>query len=348
MTTSHKASTRVARANRPCGGGRRTLAILAFAATLAAPVAISGAQEIDELNSRIQGAQGEADRLGASIEATTSRLAAAQQEAAAASAREARLDGLLAAGRERAAALSAELAAARTQLAAARERHARASDALAQRLVDIYKSSSPGAVSLLLDSEGFDDLASRAELLDRIQAADAALVGRVRELRAEIADHAAAVDAAHERQEAHNAQLGVAREQIAAVRSRAAAQAAALAEARSSQAAALAGLRSNMERWADEVQELRAVSTAEAQEEVESWVGEWAIPEAIVMCESGGDYGAVNPSSGAGGAYQILPSTWELYGGEGNNPEDASRSEQDRIAAEIWADSGGGAWVCAG
>ena len=40
------------------------------------------------------------------------------------------------------------------------------------------------------------------------------------------------------------------------------------------------------------------------------------------MCESGGNFEAVNPSSGAGGAYQILPSTWELYGGEGD-PEDA-------------------------
>ena len=42
------------------------------------------------------------------------------------------------------------------------------------------------------------------------------------------------------------------------------------------------------------------------------------------MCESGGNYGAVNPSSGAGGAYQILPSTWELYGGQG---EPAGRPE---------------------
>jgi len=65
------------------------------------------------------------------------------------------------------------------------------------------------------------------------------------------------------------------------------------------------------------------------------------------MCESGGNYGAVNPSSGAGGAYQILPSTWDLYGGQGA-PQDAPKAEQDRIAAEIWADSGGSAWVCAG
>ena len=50
------------------------------------------------------------------------------------------------------------------------------------------------------------------------------------------------------------------------------------------------------------------------------------------MCESGGNYGAVNPSSGAGGAYQILPSTWDLYGGQGA-PQDASKAEQDRIAA---------------
>jgi muramidase (phage lysozyme) len=54
----------------------------------------------------------------------------------------------------------------------------------------------------------------------------------------------------------------------------------------------------------------------------------------------------VNPSSGAGGAYQILPSTWELYGGQGE-PQNAPKAEQDRIAAEIWADSGGSAWVCA-
>ena len=57
------------------------------------------------------------------------------------------------------------------------------------------------------------------------------------------------------------------------------------------------------------------------------------------MCESGGNYGAVNPSSGAGGAYQIMPSTWELYGGEGA-PQDASPAEQDAIAAQIWATQG--------
>ena len=64
------------------------------------------------------------------------------------------------------------------------------------------------------------------------------------------------------------------------------------------------------------------------------------------MCESGGNFGAVNPSSGAGGAYQILPSTWSLYGGSGS-PQSASPQRQSQIAAQIWADSGPSAWACA-
>lgn len=74
--------------------------------------------------------------------------------------------------------------------------------------------------------------------------------------------------------------------------------------------------------------------------------GWWAIPAYIVSCESGGDYGALNLSSGAGGAYQALPSTWAAYGGEGA-PHTAPKREQDRVARLIWLDVGEGAWACA-
>jgi peptidoglycan hydrolase-like protein with peptidoglycan-binding domain len=73
--------------------------------------------------------------------------------------------------------------------------------------------------------------------------------------------------------------------------------------------------------------------------------GGYTIPSGIVQCESGGDYSAVNPSSGAGGAYQILPSTWQAYGGQGL-PQDAPKAEQDRIAGEIYAHQGASAWSC--
>lgn len=69
----------------------------------------------------------------------------------------------------------------------------------------------------------------------------------------------------------------------------------------------------------------------------------YAIPADIVACESGGDYGAVNPSSGATGAYQILPSTSAAYGCDLSTP-----AGQDACAAAIYADVGSSAWECAG
>jgi hypothetical protein len=71
----------------------------------------------------------------------------------------------------------------------------------------------------------------------------------------------------------------------------------------------------------------------------------YTIPASIVMCESGGNYSAVNPSSGAGGAYQILPSTWAAYGGTGL-PQDAPPAVQDAIAAKIYAAGGPSQWSC--
>jgi muramidase (phage lysozyme) len=60
--------------------------------------------------------------------------------------------------------------------------------------------------------------------------------------------------------------------------------------------------------------------------------------------ESGGSYGAYNPSSGAGGKYQITPSTWRAYGGTGS-PQTASPAEQDRVAARVYAGQGASAWA---
>jgi hypothetical protein len=73
--------------------------------------------------------------------------------------------------------------------------------------------------------------------------------------------------------------------------------------------------------------------------------GRYAIPASIVQCESRGNYHAYNPSSGAGGAYQIIPSTWRAYGGSGS-PHTAPPAEQDRIARKVWAEQGRSAWSC--
>jgi chromosome segregation ATPase len=326
----------------------RALVVLGVGVALAVPIASADGQAIDGLNAKLDAARGEAEALGADIEDKILALASARQRASVAGAREAELAELLARGRERAAALADKVATARDELAEARARLDRALDALAARLVSIYKTGDTNEVDVLLDADGFDDLTTRAELLGRIQAADRALAERVRDLRAAIAGQVANLERAKQRADAYNERVDAARAEIAAVRADAEAEAAALADARAAQIAALDELQTQMAGWSDRVQKLEQISAAAADAEVAGWAGTgpWAIPEAIVMCESGGNYQALNPSSGAGGAYQILPSTWHAYGGEGL-PHQASPAEQDAIAAQIWADSGPGAWVCA-
>lgn len=73
--------------------------------------------------------------------------------------------------------------------------------------------------------------------------------------------------------------------------------------------------------------------------------GKWSIPSYIVMCESGGNYRALNPS-GAGGAYQIMPGTWRAFGGSNVAPQNASPAEQDQIAGRIYRAQGAAPWVC--
>jgi resuscitation-promoting factor RpfC len=63
----------------------------------------------------------------------------------------------------------------------------------------------------------------------------------------------------------------------------------------------------------------------------------------VIQAESGGNPAAVNPSSGAGGLYQFLPSTWQALGFSGL-PQNASVAEQNAAFAKEYAQSGTSAW----
>jgi peptidoglycan hydrolase CwlO-like protein len=322
--------------------------------TLAVAVVVvprAGAADAGALEAKLAGARDEASAIAADLRETDAELAAAQGEADAAAAREEKLSGLLAEGRQRAAELSSRLTQTRKELVAAKARLRRSRAALAQRLVAIYENGSPSAESLILGASSYESLLTQISYLREIAQSDSALAERVAGVRDEVRAAALQVATLRRRAIAYDERLAVAHEEIASVRQAAEEATAHFQAVSAHHQASLASLKSNISGWVRQIQaaraaEARAASEAEAEEEVGRWLGgPYAIPAYIVMCESGGNYGAVNPSSGAGGAYQILPSTWELYGGQGA-PQDAPKGEQDRIAGEIWADSGPGAWVC--
>jgi resuscitation-promoting factor RpfC len=69
-----------------------------------------------------------------------------------------------------------------------------------------------------------------------------------------------------------------------------------------------------------------------------------AFQACVIQRESGGNPAAVNPSSGAGGLYQFLPSTWAALGHSGL-PENASVAEQNQAFQQEFAQSGTAAWA---
>jgi murein DD-endopeptidase MepM/ murein hydrolase activator NlpD len=80
----------------------------------------------------------------------------------------------------------ADLDVAKARLEKLRSHLERALRALRDRLVAMYETGSPDVISVIVGSSGVDDLAARAEYLDRLHGMDEAVVGRVRELRDQV------------------------------------------------------------------------------------------------------------------------------------------------------------------
>ncbi len=65
----------------------------------------------------------------------------------------------------------------------------------------------------------------------------------------------------------------------------------------------------------------------------------------VAACESGNNW-SINTGNGFYGGLQFTQSTWRAYGGSGS-PQNASKSEQKRVARNVLKGQGPGAWpVC--
>ena len=320
--------------------GAASAVLLAASVLCALGSTVAGAQS--SLQSRLDAATARERALTGQVQAYSTLIARLGSDVAALRRHEAALQARLDAQRRELARTQEALRIERARLAALRARLAFSRRVLAERLVHMYKSGRPDLVTVVVTSRGFVDLLERGEFMRRINAQDRRVIVQVRAMRDAVQVSANRLAALEARQERLANRILADRDEAAASRAALGRRLTGIAQAR---AAARTSLRATSARRA------RLLRQLQAQFPYAGALGAlagWAIPWAIVLCESGGRNHPPN-HAGASGYYQIIPSTWKGAGGRGPAAHLAPKSEQDRIAAKLWRNGlGARNWVCAG
>ena len=179
----------------------------------------------------------------------------------------------------------ARLQREKNHLQVLRKRFRRSVEVLRQRLRAIYKSDQPDMLTVILESDGFDDVLNRYEYLDAIQNQDSALVSRVRDLREETRTTVDRVKSARDEIAARKAELERTRSQLEA-------REAALATARDRKAAALDEVQSNIQRLEGDISGLE--ERIQSQLQASSAPSVPSVPAGPIRGGSGGMIWPVN------------------------------------------------------
>jgi hypothetical protein len=240
---------------------------------------------------------------------------------------------------------AAALADARARVARLRIRLGQVRTRLASLLRERYESDPPDLVTVVLNSHGFAQLLETLTFLHDVQQRDSDILGLVRRARVDAAHEQRVFTALTIRRRAAVAAVTRRRDALAQIADGLRARRNALARARAARLALLSRARSR--RIAAEHALTRLIAARERAALIPGPGGPWAIPWPVVQCESGGQNLPPN-SATASGYYQILDSTWRGLGGSTPHAYQASKAEQDRLAARLWAGGAGASnWVCA-
>jgi septal ring factor EnvC (AmiA/AmiB activator) len=324
-----------------------TIALTALAAVgcgLVAP-SLSGAQSENELRSRAQRARDRESALAAGVARLGRLIARLDGDIAVIERRRAEVQAELDADVQQLATIRGQLRAQRRRVVRLRARYAETRIVLSRRMVELYRAPQPDIISVVMKARGFADLLEQATYVRFVGAQDARVIHLVRRARVDANEAVRALAREERRQADVTAAMQTRRDALAAIGASLAERRAALGQARAARAAALAATRAGRRNLEGRIAALEAARSRAARAAGPG--GPWVIPWPIVQCESGGQNLPPN-SAGASGYYQILPSTWSLYGGSGRHAYQASKAEQDRVAARIWSGgSGASQWVCA-
>jgi murein DD-endopeptidase MepM/ murein hydrolase activator NlpD len=194
-------------------------------------------ETISGFNTRISGLQGEIDN-------TQQRLGTVESEL------DARRAELLE--------VRDDLEVARDKLARARKRLDVSRGALAERLVELYKSDRPDALTVVLEADGFSDLLDRTEFLERISDQDREVVVLVRTLKQRFERQERTLAQLEQRREAIAVAVLRRRDEIAAARDQLASSQGELRTARNDRSHTLAQVRSSRSELEGDLEELEA------------------------------------------------------------------------------------------
>ena len=237
------------------------------------------------------------------------------------------------------------LVEARKRVNRLRERLSDVRFKLAGLLRERYMGDRPDFVTVVLHADGFPQLLETLSFVRRVERADTRLLGIVRSARGDADRERTRYGRLAERREREAIAVRARRDALAGITAGLRERREFLRRAHAARVAALGRARTGRHRAERELKRLLAARARAASSAGPG--GPWAIPWPIVQCESGGQNVPPN-SAGASGYYQFMQDTWKGLGGSTPHAYQASKAEQDRLAARLWA-GGAGAhnWVCA-
>jgi hypothetical protein len=316
--------------------------LLTGAGTAALPLTASGSG-VDQLSSALSGQRLRAQALAGSAQALGRVIARLDRQVTLIEGRRAAVEAELGVDQSRLAGVRADQAAERIRLVRLVARLRLARLVLARELVSGYETDQPDIVTVVLAAHGFADLLDRLEYVRVAQTHERNVIVATTTAQAETRAATRRLATLAARDRAVTDAVAAQARAVVAISDLLQGRRAALQDARAAQLDALRATRAKAGALQSALAKLKAELAASANQAY----GQWAIPQAIVTCESGGQDLGPN-SAGASGYYQFLPSTWAGLGGSTPAAYLAPKSEQDRLAAKLW-DGGRGAanWDCA-
>jgi Transglycosylase-like domain len=323
------------------------LALLAavVAAWAIGPVPAGGQDRADSLRNSIQGKRDRESKLSSAVARLGRLERATAREVAILEKRVAIVKGDLDAAQAILDRTVVRRNAAQARALRLRARLAQSRGQLAKLLRERYAGGRPDVLTVVLEADGFASLLETVDFLKRIQRSDQKILGAVRAGRREAVVQRRVLTRLTVQRRTAAAAVRRRHDALVAIAAGLTQRRAALGRARAARVAALRGSRSSRRRAERELDKLLAERNRAIGQTGPG--GPWAIPWVIVQCESGGQNLPPNWAT-ASGYYQFITSTWKGLGGSTKHAYQASKAEQDRLAARLW-DGGRGAsnWDCA-